>query len=172
MSIFISGCASTRIIGPNTPAAEFEKIKRDTQKRDTKMTLSSGETLNARNIQITPDSTTWINSATMEREMASTAEVRQIVVKKSRAIQGGLLGGLAGMTIGAIWASALVSEAEKTDDSGKAFGNLFIEAPGAFIVSTTAGALTGLAIGAGVGSRETYQFTRPEEPSAKGNLTK
>lgn len=181
-ALFMSGCASTRIVEPNAPTAVFEKIKHDTRKRDAKMTLTSGETLNARNIQFTQDSTVWMNAQTGKRQTVSTTEVRKIVIKKSRALRGFRIGALVGVPVGVLIAGSLNSES--SSDScrspnpltciGAGIGEGFAETFSAVekIIAVTGaaavGGLAGLVIGVGVGSKETYQFTQSKEQSSKG----
>jgi hypothetical protein len=50
---------------------------------------------------------------------------------------------------------------------GEAIGEVILKAV-AFTGTVAVGSLTGLAIGASVGNKEIYQFTRPKEPSSTG----
>lgn len=149
--IFVSNC--THIRRPFL----FDDINKAGIGKKVGITLTNGCVFNGKSIQITHDSTSWLDSNTKNTQSIATSQIKSTVLKKSGrgALEGLGLGILSGAITG-----ALIGFVSGDDDPQTVFLPYTAEekAVGYGVVLGAAGGLLGLPIGAAVGSKDKFLF--------------
>lgn len=152
--VFLGGCTHTRTLNPASPETRTA-VNAHAEGRSVVLRLHSGERLQARNVQVAPVVTTWIDPSTGEVQSVSTSDLAAIrFTNRGRGVLEGV--GL-GLAIGAGVGVGLGAIGGATDDEGSLIS--FTPLEGALLGSVLYGGL-GLVIGAlaglDQGSRTVY----------------
>ena len=107
VAAILTGCAQTRYVNP-IDASDPSFLEINQKARGAKAELKlDGRTLSVRSIQVTPDSTSWIDIQTGEIKSAATDQVELVsFLKRDRAsatlglLAGGAIGGVLGGLLG------------------------------------------------------------------------
>lgn len=157
LAVFASRCTHIRQVH------SFDDINKAAAGKLASMTLTNGQVLSGKGLQMAMDSTFWLDKATGRKQSIATSEIGKVVIKKRG--RGALEGLGIGILTGAV-TGALIGFASGDDDPKTVFLPLTAEekALGGGIVLGGAGGLLGLPIGAAVGSKD--KFVLHEKKSA------
>ena len=143
----------------NWPYVSYAKLNRLARGKVATVLLADGRELKVGTLQVTPDSTSWLDPETGRFESVATAEIQEMrfVRHGKGALEGLGMGLLVGAVVGgALGASArcegwcFVSQGELALIGGAVLGGI--------------GALVGAPIGAAVGSKEIFHFGSASPP--------
>lgn len=142
-----SGCASVHHIRrPEDAAAAYSEINRRAERRDARVTLTSGETVHARRLQMSADSSTWLNARAGQPLRVATQDIQKVQFLNRDT------GTLMGAGIGALGGALLMGAVMRADgydwDASLAIAGAV----------TPFSALPGALIGATRGNRKVYRF--------------
>lgn len=154
MSIGLTSCTSVHYI--MREESSYQMLSKKIEKKSASIVLMNEQTTSGKDIRVTLDSTSWIDSTLKMEQNVPTNEVKEIIVESSRkgALQGLGLGTVGGIVLGLLLATREHVESEE-EPGLAALGNLaasVIYAIGGGLV----GGLTGFIIGSNKGSKDTY----------------
>lgn len=193
--LILAGCVTTRqhTVDLNDPYAEFglnatlgpyakiqaqnlsrqkvslNDVNQRARRLDAYVTLADFRVVKARNLQVTPDSTSWFKAETGLFECVATTEVQQILFIRLRNPKRMVVGMLAGTAVGAAVGAALGYAAGDTPpseccgifcDGGSIFCTAKERATFNAVLFGVIGGITGGAIG-GFRSTVNYRFKAP-----------
>jgi len=148
LTVFISGCTHTR----HFSTTEFDGVNKITERKKATIKLANGNVIFGRDIQISQDSTFWLESKTGHKRSIPTLEVSQIVLLRRG--RGALHGFGFGFLIGGLLG---------TQDSQTELGTIDASAATVLVDGAIMGLFVGLPIGALVGSREKLVINKTKE---------
>ncbi len=176
----LTGCVHVRPVDPQA-APSFAELNRQAQKKSATVRLYAEpyavvvrradggsrakvidyREVTVRSLQVTPDSTSWLNARTHQLETVSTAQIKEIrFVRRGRgALEGLGIGLLSGAALGAVLGYAACP---CTSWFGEAYG--FSRGYGAGVgvrVGGFLGGFLGLLVGSLSGSKQVYRFEAP-----------
>lgn len=142
-----NGCASVHHIrNAEDASVAYTEINRLAERKSAKVTLTSGQTNRAQDLQISPDSSAWLDPASGQRLRFATEDLHQVQFRNQ------LSGALTAFGIGAL-AGAMLGTGVMRGDGYDWGASLSI---GATLAPLTG--LTAAIIGSVVGNREVYRF--------------
>ncbi len=174
--LVLTGCTTVKTVDLSDSTAEesvsvkgsrtvsYASVNKRAQRKKAHVRLADGRTLKVARLQVTRDSTSWLDSGTRRFETVATADIKEIrFVKHGKGALEGLGGGLLmGAAFGAILGFA--GGDDPPCQSGTWFCWRFTAGEKAAFGAVALGAvggLLGVLTGAGVGSNETYHFSAP-----------
>jgi len=180
LSGILNGCTTLRVIDQDN-ATDLSKI----QSREAQVKLLDGRQIDAINLKLRLDSTSFFDRTAKQSKVVATAEIAEIIVarKNAGAKKGAIIGVLSGVTLGAIIGFALGDDpppCDIEDPFEKVFCEIIDELDLPFegerysaeekavilgLTSGVVGALVGRTIGKAVGQKDRYKFEMKEGKS-------
>lgn len=107
-----TGCTHTRSVNPSDyEGTEFRKMNRAASGKVARVTLTNGRAVTVLSVQVTPDSTSWLDDDSNRITGVATSEIESIRVVKAG--PGAFAGLLSGIVIGgALGATRAISEGD------------------------------------------------------------
>jgi len=163
--LFLSSCAPPWYKKPSpTEASYFDQLNKKLKLKKIRVVLSSGDSLEARQVLFGQDSTSWLRVKNRERETVATSSIEELWVKKNHGGKGALIGWLAGGVVGYVWTAA---ETDCEDTSDVCWSGPIINTAGGILVS-----LPGVFAGAVAGGLIPKWEEVTDFPLAIGNVEK
>ena len=156
--ITFTGCSSSYIVSSQPHEADglsFSEFNAEVNDQSGTIIFTDSSTLDCRNILSQPDSTSWVNPITGERDARSSQNIRKIILKsRGRGVLEGIgIGILSGGAAGLLSAVTVLHVTK--NGGGEPDPYIFIGMPA---LGGVTGLLTGCIIGAVSGHTYKYEF--------------
>ena len=164
LAVILTGCTHSRTVHlGGEMEGPYAAINEKTQRKKPLITLADRRLIKASDLQLTPDSSSWLNVSTKRFETVATSEIRSIrFVKRGQGVLEGLsLGLLVGASLGGALGYATSSDSDFL--LGRGVGALF-----GGVLFGGLGASIGIVMGVGEGSKVVFHFqaSPPVQPGS------